>query len=86
MGRIIEVNEELQKLHSSEEKIYQYSDADETTIKQASLATAAVTLPSNEEVETLLDDLQQAVEVWLIPGGKEMGGAEAEFVYDDSWG
>jgi hypothetical protein len=26
------------------------------------------------------------VEIWLNPGGKEKGGAEAEFLYDESWG
>ncbi|KAL7532575.1 hypothetical protein ACHAXR_006488 [Thalassiosira sp. AJA248-18] len=86
MGRVIEINEELKNLQSSEGQSHEYADADDATIEEAAAATADVTLPSDEQVETLLDDLQQAVEVWLNPGGKAKGGAEAEFVYDMSWG
>jgi|GWRWMinimDraft_1066009.scaffolds.fasta_scaffold12552_1 hypothetical protein len=88
MGRVIEINNELQSLKSSNDDANNnyYSDADELSLTEASLAAAKVTLPSEKEVESLLDDLQQAVEVWLNPGGKEKGGAEAEFIYDESWG
>lgn len=85
MGRVIEVNNELQSLKRGKD-VNSYSDADEESITEASLAAAAVTLPSEDEVESLLDDLQQAVEIWLKPGGKQKGGAEAEFIYDESWG
>jgi hypothetical protein len=85
MGRVIEINNELQSLKSGKD-VKSYSDADEESITDASLAAAAVTLPSEDEVESLLDDLQQAVEIWLKPGGKQNGGAEAEFIYDESWG
>lgn len=86
IARIIEINEELQNLKSGEEESYKYSDADDTVIEEAKSAAAEVTLPSEEEVESLLDDLEQAVEIWLNPGGKGEGGAEAEFIYDESWG
>jgi len=85
MARVIEINEELQNLQSSEE-IFNYLDADDATIEESSSAAAGVTLPSKEEVESLLDDLQTAVEIMVKPGGKEKGGAEAEFLYDSSWG
>lgn len=63
-----------------------YSDADETSIEESASAAAGISLPSEEEVESLLDDLEEAVEIWLKPGGKAKGGAEAEFLYDTSWG
>lgn len=63
-----------------------YADANDATVEEAATAAAEVTLPSEEDISSLLDDLQQAVEVWLNPGGKERGGAEAEFLYDASWG
>ena len=84
VGRIIEINQELKNLQSGEN--YNYSDADESTIEASASAAAEVTLPSEEEVESLLDDLQLAVEIWLKPGGKENGGGEAEFIYDETWG
>ena len=83
MGRVIEINEELNNLKSGDAE---YSDADEATVEDAVSAAADASLPSDEEVETLLDDLQQSVEIWLNPGGKEKNGAEAEFLYDESWG
>ncbi len=86
MGRIIEIKEELQRLKSGGEKSNNYSDADDSAIEEAASAAAGVSLPSDEEVERLLDSLQQSVEIWLNPGGKEKGGAEAEFLYDESWG
>ncbi|KAL3793171.1 hypothetical protein ACHAW5_000368 [Stephanodiscus triporus] len=86
MGRIIEIKEELQRLKSGGAKSNNYSDADDSAIEEATSAAAAVSLPSEEEVESLLDNLQQSVEIWLNPGGKEKGGAEAEFLYDASWG
>lgn len=85
MGRIIEINNELQNLKLNKGK-ENYSDTDEKSLSEAAGAASTVTLPSKTEVESLLDDLQQAVEVWLNPGGKEKGGAEAEFIYDESWG
>mmetsp|Transcript_10461 Transcript_10461/g.25692 ORF Transcript_10461/g.25692 Transcript_10461/m.25692 type:complete len:766 (+) Transcript_10461:163-2460(+) len=88
MGRIIEINEELKSLKNSDgdEDTYDYPDASDGEIEDAVSAAADVALPTDEEVEALLDDLQRAVEIWLIPGGKEEGGAEAEFLYDASWG
>ena len=88
MGRIIEINEELKSLKNSDgdEDTYDYPDASDGEIEDAVFAAADVALPTDEEVEALLDDLQRAVEIWLIPGGKEEGGAEAEFLYDASWG
>ena len=86
IGRIIEINEELQNLKAGDGKSNNYSDADSTLIEEAESAAGDTNLPSNDEVESLLDDLQQAVEVWLHPGGKEKGGGEAEFLYDTSWG
>lgn len=85
MGRIIEINNELQNLKLNKDT-KNYSDTDEKSLSEASGAASTVILPSDKEVESLLDDLQQAVEVWLNPGGKEKGGAEAEFIYDESWG
>ena len=85
IGRIIEINKELQNLKDGENN--NYSDADYSTlIEEAESAVQDVNLPSNEEVDSLLDDLQQAVEVWLHPGGTQKGGGEAEFLYDTSWG
>ena len=85
MGRVIEINNELQILKSSKDES-NYADADETYLSETLIAVSKVTLPSKNEVESLLDDLQHAVEVWLNPGGKEKGGAEAEFIFDESWG
>jgi hypothetical protein len=86
MGRLIEIKEELQRLKLGGEKFSNYSDADDSAIDEAKSATAEISLPSDEEVERLLDNLQQSVQIWLNPGGKEKGGAEAEFLYDASWG
>ena len=85
------INEELKQLKSTSqgeegEESYNYPDADDTTIAEVASAVTDVTLPSEKEVESLLDDLQQAVEIMLKPGGKKKGGAEAEFLYDASWG
>ena len=85
VGRIIEITEELRQLKSGEDS-YNYSDTDGSTIQEVELAAAKVTIPSESEVESLIDDLQQAVEIWLKPGGKEKGGAEAEYLYDTTWG
>ena len=86
MGRLIEIKEELQRLKLGGEKSSNYFDADDSAIEEAKSAAAEVSLPSDEEVERLLDNLQQSVEIWLNPGGREKGGAEAEFLYDASWG
>jgi len=85
MGRIIEINEELQNLQSGGKEL-SYADADDVVVKESASAAAEVTIPSEEEGEPLLDDLQQAVEVFLNSGGKENGGSEAEFIYDATWG
>ncbi|KAL7547581.1 hypothetical protein ACHAWF_010872 [Thalassiosira exigua] len=85
MGRIVEIRDELQRLKDGEGP-YDYSDADDAYVQEAASAAAEVDLPAEEEVELLLDDLQTAVQIWLKPGGKEKGGAEAEFLYDSSWG
>jgi len=86
MSRVIEINEELQNLKSGEPESNNYSDAEDASVEEAASAAAEITLPSEEDVESLLDDLQQSVEIWLNPGGKEKGGGEAEFLYDASWG
>mmetsp|Transcript_20014 Transcript_20014/g.37971 ORF Transcript_20014/g.37971 Transcript_20014/m.37971 type:complete len:1122 (-) Transcript_20014:162-3527(-) len=85
VGRIIEIHDELQRLHS-DEVLNEYSDADDSVVGESVASAIEVSLPSQEEAESLLDDLQKAVEIWLKPGGKENGGAEAEFLYDSSWG
>lgn len=84
VGRIIEINGELQSLHADEN--LSYVDADDDAVAEAASTAFKVTVPSDEELKPLLDDLQQAVEIWLKPGGKEKGGAEAEFLYDATWG
>ena len=85
MGRVVEIDEELRTLQFGGQDAA-YPDADDATIQEAASAAAEVDLPSEEDLGPLLDDLQRAVEVWLIPGGKEAGGAEAEFIYDATWG
>ena len=84
VGRIIEIRNELKRLSNGD--TVSYSDADESTVAESASAAAAVKLPSDSDVESLLDDLQQSVEIWLTPGGKEGGGAEAEFLFDQAWG
>ena len=84
MGRIIEITHELKRL--SDGDAADYADADESTVAESASAAAAVDLPSHSEVESLLDDLQESVEIWLKPGGKAQKGAEAEFLFDESWG
>ena len=84
VGRIIEIRNELKRLSNGD--TVSYSDADESTVAEAASAAAAVDLPSDSDVESLLDDLQQSVEIWLTPGGKKGGGAEAEFLFDQAWG
>ena len=86
MGRIIEIKDEIQLLKSGGEQSNVYSYADKLVIEDAESAASGVDLPSDGEVEALLDNLQQSIEVWLNPGGKENGGAEAEFLYDKTWG
>ena len=63
-----------------------YSDADDSTIKESVAAAAEQDVPSDIAVDSMIDDLQAAVEIWLKPGGKESEGGEAEFLYDESWG
>ena len=84
VGRIVEINEELRGLKSGER--LEYSDADEAMVEESASSVAEVSLPSDDDVAGLLDDLQRAVEIWLKPGGKKAKGAEAEFLYDTSWG
>ena len=86
MGRIIEIKDEIQLLKSGGEHSNVYLDAVKLVIGDAESAASGVDLPSDREVEALLDNLQQSIEVWLNPGGKEKGGAEAEFLYDKTWG
>ncbi|EJK76187.1 hypothetical protein THAOC_02066, partial [Thalassiosira oceanica] len=84
LGRIVEINEELRGLRSNDD--LGYSDADEVMIEESASSAAEVPLPSDSDVASLLDDLERAVEIWLKPGGREEKGAEAEFLYDTSWG
>ncbi len=84
LGRIIEITRELKQLSVGD--AVDYSDADESTVAKSASAAAAVDLPSDSEIESLLDDLQESVEIWLRPGGKAEKGAEAEFLFDGSWG
>lgn len=86
MGRIIEIKDEIQLLKLGGELSHVYSKADKSVIEDAESAAASIDLPSDGEAEALLDNLQQSIEVWLNPGGKEKGGAEAEFLYDKTWG
>jgi hypothetical protein len=85
VGRIIEITKELQNLQSGVDG-NTYSDADESTVEASAAAAAEVTLPSESDVESIIDDFQAAVEIWLKPGGKEHEGGEAEFLYDEDWG
>ena len=85
MGRVIEINEEIKGLKSGS-LYHNYSDADDVAVKESASAAADINLPSDEDVKLLLDDLQRAAEIWLEPGGKEQGGADAEFLYDATWG
>ena len=84
LGRIVEINEELRGLKSNESLVY--PDADEAMIEESASSVAEVPLPPDNDVTSLLDDLERAVEIWLEPGGKKEKGAEAEFLYDKSWG
>ncbi|KAL7437974.1 hypothetical protein ACHAXM_005924 [Skeletonema potamos] len=84
IGRIIEIAHELKQLSDGDAP--SYADADEATIAESASAAAAVDLPSDSEIESLLDGLQDSVEIWLRPGGKAEKGAEAEFLFDESWG
>ena len=84
MGRVVEINEELKNLKSG--STLAYTDATDDDVEVSASAAAGVDLPSDEDVEALLDNLQAAVEILLEPGGKKKGGAEAEFLYDASWG
>lgn len=84
VGRIIEITNELKKMQSGDNA--SYSDADESTIKESSAAAAEATLPLENDVDSLIDNFQTAVEIWLKPGGRENEGGEAEFLYDESWG
>ena len=56
IGRIIEINEELQNLKAGDGESNNYSDTDSTLIEEAESAAGDTSLPSNEEVESLLDD------------------------------
>eukprot|EP00584_Thalassiosira_punctigera_P026587 CAMPEP_0172577776 /NCGR_PEP_ID=MMETSP1067-20121228/138400_1 /TAXON_ID=265564 ORGANISM="Thalassiosira punctigera, Strain Tpunct2005C2" /NCGR_SAMPLE_ID=MMETSP1067 /ASSEMBLY_ACC=CAM_ASM_000444 /LENGTH=1128 /DNA_ID=CAMNT_0013370467 /DNA_START=246 /DNA_END=3632 /DNA_ORIENTATION=- len=85
VGRVIEINEELQRLQSNKDELT-YPDADDATLEEAMSSAAKVFIPLEDDIEPLLDNLQRAVEVWLNPGGKEKGGGEAEFLYDVTWG
>ena len=85
IGRMIEITHELKQLSGGEDAA-DYADADESAVAESASAAAAVDLPSDDEIESLLDDLQESVEIWLKPGGKAEKGAEAEFLFDGSWG
>lgn len=84
IGRIIEIAHELKRLSDGDAP--DYADADESTVAESASAAAAVYLPPDSEIEFLLDGLQESVEIWLKPGGKAQKGAEAEFLFDESWG
>ena len=85
VGRVIEISKELQNLQSGD-NADSYSDADESTVEESAAAASKASLPSDDDIESKIDDLQAAVEIWLKPGGAENGGGEAEFLYDESWG
>lgn len=55
-------------------------------MQESAAAAAKENVPSDLELDSMIDDLQAAVEIWLKPGGKENKGGEAEFLYDESWG
>mmetsp|Transcript_13335 Transcript_13335/g.21918 ORF Transcript_13335/g.21918 Transcript_13335/m.21918 type:complete len:1036 (-) Transcript_13335:37-3144(-) len=84
VGRVIEIAYELKQL--SDGVAPDYADADESTVVESASAAAAVDLPSDSEIESLLDELQESVEIFLKPGGKAEKGGEAEFLFDESWG
>ena len=84
IGRVIEIAYEMKLL--SDGDVPDYADADESTIAESASAAAAVDLPSDSEIESLLDELQESVEIFLTPGGKAEKGGEAEFLFDESWG
>ena len=52
VGRIIEINKELQNLKAGDGKSNNYSDADSTLIEEAESAAKDTNLPSNDEVES----------------------------------
>ncbi len=60
MGRLIEIKDELQQLKLGGEKSTNYSDADGSAIEEEKSAATKISLPSDEEVERLLDNLQQS--------------------------
>jgi hypothetical protein len=86
IARVLVIAKELESLAtaSSVEDVsenYYGDDSVTTSVLEESIAAASdVDLPSPEEFEEALNQLKQAVTVWL------KSNAEAPYIYDESWG
>jgi hypothetical protein len=84
MGRVVAIANELKALASDPETaceiLYDPVLVDTDHCQASAKAAQKVKLPSDKEVQTALEGLRDAVEVWIN------GLAEATYVYDKTWG
>lgn len=79
LGRVIVIATEMKNLAAKNVNGV-YSDVDDSSLSLSMEAAASADLPSDEEISDAVEQLKEAVEVWLS------GKAEAPYVYDKSWG
>lgn len=76
LGRVIVIANEMLALAAG--KVI-YEDVDDDSLALAVEAASAVTLPSQADVKTAVEQLKAGVEIWLTK-------PEATYLYDKSWG
>lgn len=79
LGRVVLIATELRQLAAKNVDGF-YSDVDDESLLLSMEAAASADLPSDEDIDNFVEQLKQAVQIWL--SGKE----EAPYVYDKSWG
>jgi endoglucanase Acf2 len=82
LGRVIEIAVELKQLAESSSKQVpaMYTDTDTESYALAVQAAKEVTLPTDVEIETAIEQVKKGVQIWVN------GKGEAPYVYDRSWG
>jgi len=83
VGRVIAIASELKTLSEGDvEKVLALynDDVPEDAISASMEAASSVSLPTDKEIQSSVEMLKKAVDIWLSPE------SEALFVYDKSWG
>ena len=76
LGRVLVIANEMRDLAAGKAE---YSDIDEDGMARSVEAAKNADLPSEEEVNSALEQLKKGVEIWLTK-------PEATYLYDKSWG